>query len=163
MQTEKELIALVKESHKDYIKPGRKPAGRYIFFREGSLTKPRKDIITLWRLLYVSCNTEYEFAIKAIGDWDIYQRLLNCCAPLRNTFISEWNKERELRLMSESYSQVQGAIRDGDVKSAQWLLTHLTKFKGKPTLEVKKETVDKVNTAYESVLDIVESNYDQLN
>lgn len=158
--SKQELIKKVKESLEGNIEAGKKPAAKRIFFKNGNAVQPLLDVLYYWRSLYVLCSDEYDFATEAIGDWELWNRIKDNCAPLRNKYLQEWDKEREIRVMSEAYKTLSKSIRKGDTKSSQWLLTHLTKVKGK---DQKKDRKDKVNDAIDKVMVDIESSYSQLN
>ena len=161
---EADLIALVRQSQVGYIEPGRRPKARAMFFENSNERQPRRDIIHYWRSLYITCHTEYDFALKATGDWELWGRIKRSCRVLRMEWLPLWEQERELGVLSNAYQQINKAVTKGDTKSAQWMVTHLTKFKGKPNKQTKAEMQQKVTDALGcDILDSVEENYKHLN
>lgn len=161
--SEEDLIRLVRESQEGYIEVGRKPAARQMFFNHANLKNPRRDVIFYWRSLYVLCEDEYEFAIKAVGDWNLWQNIKRNCNELVKVLLPQWEDERERRQLSSAYENVMEDVRSGDVKSSQWMIQHLTKFKGKPTKNEKSKKKEQVSSALDTVLNDIEENYSQLN
>ena len=143
--SEDELIKAVRETQEGYIIPGKKISGLDMFLINKNPKLPKKDFVYLWRQLYIRCIDEYDFALKALGDWGLYQRLKSCAGYLRNVLLPEWEEERILKLRTQALKEVVNDIENGNVSSAKWLEKHLSqsqddtpKTKTKPKKDTKQ-------------------------
>lgn len=173
--TLEELIELVHKSMEGYIVPGKKIAGQHIFYENSKLNRPKHDIIFFWRSLYIQCIDEYDFAMKTFRDWGVYKRFCKNSNVYVTVFKPLWDEEREFKIRSDAMKNVVQSISEGSVKDAQWLESHITKFKGKPSAKVKakgakklKDVIDAVADAdaevsVDTVMDSIENNFKSLN
>lgn len=121
-------------------------------------------------LIYMTSENEYEAAMKLVGSWAHWNKLLKC-KPFINgsedsgiwTGIAEWRKEKEIRDKALAYNQLkvsaaqgnvtaQKIIFDGDKKSAT---------RGRPSdAEIKKaaaaqaEKSDRVKSDLQRIKDL---------
>ncbi len=158
------LIPLVRESMEGYITPGKRIAGMRIFYSDPTYQRPKHDIIFYWRALYVQCIDEYDFVMKAFGDWSVYKKFTKSSGVYLKQFQPQWEEERELRIRSEAISNVVKSIGEGNVNDSKWLEKHLTQFTTKEDKSKAKDKLDKViNTVSDDVMDTIENNYKNLN
>lgn len=90
-------------------------------------------------LIYISCATEYEAAMKILGSWRHWKKLCEC--TFFKEYLDEWREERTLREESLAKTAILESISGGNVSAAKTILDEgKRKGAGRPTnLEVTGE------------------------
>lgn len=82
-------------------------------------------------LIYMSCDSEYEAAIKLLGNYQHWTKLKRCSWFL--PYVEEWNAELELRESALAKSKLVKLTEEGNVTAARTLLnTKKVAGAGKP-------------------------------
>jgi hypothetical protein len=89
--------------------------------------------------IYMSCDSEYEAAMRLLGSWKHWQTLLN--SPFFAKEVEKWREEREIKDAAMAKSVLVEQANEGNVAAAKTLLDMSTKRKaGRPTkAEVQAE------------------------
>jgi len=98
-------------------------------------------------LIYMSCDSEYEAAIKILGSYPHWQRLAS--TNWFNEHLSKWKEEMSLREDALAKSKLVSLTERGNVTAARTLLSTAPKSVGRP----KKAGTRKSDTKDESDLD----------
>jgi hypothetical protein len=106
--------------------------------------------------IYMTSDSEYEAAMKLVGSWAHWQRLLKC-KPFMNggeevgiwTGLEQWREEKQIQDKARAYVQLKTAASEGNV-TAQKMLFEGDKVskRGRPSkAEIAKETVRQAQVA----------------
>ncbi len=90
-------------------------------------------------LIYMSCDSEYEAAIKLLGNFQHWQKLKRCTWFL--PYVEEWNAELALRESALAKSKLVTLTENGNVTAARTLLnTKGVASRGKPEGKGKRNS-----------------------
>lgn len=110
--------------------------------------------ISMYRL-YMSCETEYEAALKILNSWKHWQIL--CDAPWFQKELSKWREEREIRELALGKAVLIKNAEEGNVAAAKALIDTSSKRKaGRPSKIEVEEYKKKEAAANSKVSSILE-------
>lgn len=81
-------------------------------------------------LIYISCDSEYEAAIKLVGNYSHWLKLAK--APWFSPYLEKWNEELELREAALAKSKLVALTEAGNVTAARTLLNGKKASVGSP-------------------------------
>ena len=85
-------------------------------------------------LIYMRCDSEYEAAIKILGNWSHWQRLTS--TKWFSEYITQWEAERNIRDEALARSMLVALVESGNVTAARTVFanskTHNRKGAGRP-------------------------------
>lgn len=131
--------------------------------------EPRHGLPSAY-MIYMLADSEYEAAMKLVGSWAHWQRLLKCNEFLygskdgrHNWFgIESWREEREIRERSQALNQLRIAAAGGNVQAQKILLDgeKPTSKKSKAALKQEKEAAKQaesdVKNDFQRVLSVIQ-------
>jgi hypothetical protein len=96
--------------------------------------------------IYMASHTEYEAAMKLVGSWNHWQRLLKISKFVNGSTdttnwsgLHQWREEKEIREKARAYVQLKMNAMEGNVQAQKILFDGLDKKRGRPSAaEVKK-------------------------
>lgn len=84
---------------------------------------PHKGLPSAYQI-YMYSDSEYDAAMKLVGSWAHWQRLLACPAFMKGpedafswTGLEDWRTEKELRDQANAYMQLKEAAESGNVQA----------------------------------------------
>lgn len=89
-------------------------------------------------LIYMSCDSEYEAAIKLLGSYAHWLKLAK--APWFSPYLERWNEELELREAALAKSKLVALTEAGNVTAARTLLNGKKASVGSPAKKGKRKT-----------------------
>lgn len=101
-------------------------------------------------LLYISCDSEYEAAIKILGNYAHWLKLKQCSWFI--PYLEAWNAELVLRETALAKSKLVTLTEKGNVTAARTLLSGATAPVGKPKKAGKRQN-DITSTDIEDMLE----------
>lgn len=161
--TKEQLQELVRDTLKGHVTLGRRIQGVKLFYSGKGYADLKHDVYFYWRALYVKCVDEYDFAMAVFGDWNVYKKFYDNSAPFRKYFQPKWEEERELYQRSQAMRNVLSAVKEGDVKSAQWLEKHIISNSPKELKPEKKKKTKEVLESVQPMDEVWEDIYNNLN
>lgn len=79
-------------------------------------------------LIYMTSDSEYEAAIKLVGSWNHWLRLLKCKPFMEGpenaynwTGLEEWRREKEIKEKATAYNQLKESAAAGNVQAQKLL------------------------------------------
>ena len=109
-----------------------------------------------WKQVFLDCRdpSEYEAAMRLVGDWDHWLLIRN--HPFISPVVDGWHKELEVKLRSEAIKLLVGhAKQQGGTAAAKWLAdkgyaTDVVK-RGRGRPKHKEEEVERVEDVHEDM------------
>ena len=98
--------------------------------------------------IYMASDSEYEAAMKLVGSWAHWQRLLKCKPFMKGgedmgiwMGLEQWREEKAIRDKAQAYNQIKLSAAGGNVQAQKLLLEGTDKAKrGRPSkAEVAKQ------------------------
>lgn len=139
--------------------------GLFHEFKQQCKTTPINPIYNLkkydWKgtlsmyLIYLDCSSEYEAAIKLLGDWDHWRRLCSC--NWFKPYIESWREEVIIREAALGKAVIINKANEGNLSAAKELLGQVSKgrVKGKPTNEQKSIESSRMKEVDKKVVNIL--------
>lgn len=108
---------------------------------------PFKDRLSMYQL-YMDSGTEYEAAMRILGDWKHWEYLTK--AKFFQPYITEWREERRVREEALAHKTLLEQTKSGSVTAANSIKA---KPKGRPSKgEVKKAAMEQA--AHDNIIEL---------
>lgn len=104
--------------------------------------KDWKGCLSMYKI-YMSCDTEYEAAMKLLGSWSHWKRLTE--AGWFKVYLNQWREEMDIRNAALGKTVIICQAREGNVTAARDLLNMAKEStgRGRPNKKEKEERLRK--------------------
>lgn len=105
--------------------------------------------------IYMASHSEYEAAMKLVGSWNHWQRLLKIPTfmdgpreAMNWSGLHQWREEKEIQDRAQAYVQLKDNAQEGNVQAQKMIFDGFDKKRGRPSsAEVKRKAEEMARDA----------------
>ena len=103
--------------------------------------------------IFISCDTEYEAAIKLLGSYKHWKKL--CKAVFFQEYIEEWREERKMMEEALAHTAIIRSTEEGNVSAARSIMAKPATIAGRPTNDIVQGEIKKAVAHHQELDSIV--------